>query len=180
MSNPTVVQKKICMLGDFAVGKTSLVRQFVYDLFDDRYLSTLGVKVSRKSLNLTQGTDQKTLNLILWDLSGAAEFNQMQSSYYRGAAGAVMVCDLTRVNTLYNLAGHITAFQRVNPITKIIVVANKNDLRDEAQFGEDELAKFAASYGFPHFTSSAKTDDNVDLLFDTMGRLILWGVTTRE
>lgn len=176
MSNPTIIQKKICMLGDFAVGKTSLVRRFVYDMFDDRYLSTMGVKVSRKTLNL----ETVTLNLMLWDLSGAAEFNQLQSSYYRGAAGAMMVCDMTRVNTLHNLEKHIAAFRSVNPITKVLLVANKNDLQTEAQFSQQQLAKLADFYGFPYYTSSAKTGDNVELVFATLSQMLLAGVTKNE
>src|SRR5512136_3486341 len=91
----TVIQKKVCLLGDFGVGKTSLVRRFVEGRFDDKYLSTIGVRISRKTLLRSGGT----LNLLLWDLAGAQEFNT-QSSYLAGVAAALIVCDLTRRETL--------------------------------------------------------------------------------
>ncbi|MCP5099231.1 MAG: GTP-binding protein, partial [Chloroflexi bacterium] len=91
-----VVQKKICLLGDFAVGKTSLIRQYVEGKFDDRYLSTIGVKISRKTLK----RDAMTLNLLIWDLAGGDNQNQIQATYLRGAVGALMVCDLTRTETI--------------------------------------------------------------------------------
>src|SRR5512147_1281675 len=92
----TVIQKKVCLLGDFAVGKTSLVRRYVEGRFDDKYLSTIGVKISRKTLARSTGT----LNLLIWDLAGSDEFNTIAPSYLRGAAGALIVCDLTRPETL--------------------------------------------------------------------------------
>ncbi len=89
------IQKKVCLLGDFAVGKTSLVRRFVEGRFDDKYLSTIGVKISRKTLARPYGA----LHLIVWDLAGGEEFGA-ESSYLRGAAGALIVGDLTRRETL--------------------------------------------------------------------------------
>ena len=67
------LSKKVCLLGDFAVGKTSLVRRFVYDLFDDQYLSTIGVKVSRKTITVARGQDLVELTMMLWDLAGSEE-----------------------------------------------------------------------------------------------------------
>ncbi|MFN3372526.1 MAG: Rab family GTPase, partial [Chloroflexus sp.] len=83
---------KICLLGEFSVGKTSLIRRFVEGIFDERYLSTLGVKISRHSLTI----DHIDMNLIIWDTTGGERFNQIVQNYYRGAAGALLVCDLTR------------------------------------------------------------------------------------
>lgn len=86
-----VVQKKVCLLGDFAVGKTSLVRRFVEGHFEDKYLSTIGVKVARKSLD----RDETKLNLLIWDLVGGNEFSRSETGYLLGTAGALVVCDLT-------------------------------------------------------------------------------------
>lgn len=91
-----VVQRKVCLLGDFAVGKTSLVRRFVDNRFDDKYLSSIGVKVSRKTLNRSD----HTLNLLIWDLVGGNEFSRREIGYLVGAAGALLVCDLTRLETV--------------------------------------------------------------------------------
>ena len=91
-----IVQKKICMLGSFSVGKTSLVRQFVEGQFTDKYLSTIGVKVSRKTVE----RPQSQLKFLIWDLAGGDDFTQVGNNYLRGAKGALIVCDLTRAETL--------------------------------------------------------------------------------
>jgi len=89
----TLIQKKVCLLGDFSVGKTSLSERFVYDRFSGRYLSTIGVKISRKPINISKDI---MLNMLIWDLAGSEEFSGVQSSYLQGAQGAILVCDLTR------------------------------------------------------------------------------------
>ena len=98
------ISKKVCLLGDFAVGKTSLVRRFVLNIFEDRYLSTIGVKVSRKTVVTPGPGDLIELTLMLWDLAGSEEFDQVRASYLRGASGAVLVCDLTRPETQWDFA----------------------------------------------------------------------------
>lgn len=173
MNNPLVIQKKVCVIGDEAVGKTSLVRRFIYELFDDHYLSTMGVKVSRKTLKMTQTDREITLQLLLWDIAGAEGFNSLKRRYYQGAAGAVVVCDMTRLSTLRNLLAHITTFRALNSRAKLVLVANKNDLHAEAQFTIAELGELAARYGFSYFSSSAKMGDNVELLFYRLGELLL-------
>lgn len=97
------LSKKVCLLGDFAVGKTSLVRRFVHDYFDDQYLSTIGVKVSRKTINIAQGEQIVELTMMLWDLAGSEEFTHLRASYLRGAAGVLLVGDLTRPLTFDTL-----------------------------------------------------------------------------
>ena len=77
------VKKKICLLGSFAVGKTSLVRRFVYDLFDDKYITTIGVKVSRKTIVASRNGDVVELTMMLWDLAGSEEFDRVRTSYLR-------------------------------------------------------------------------------------------------
>ncbi|RLC60203.1 MAG: GTP-binding protein, partial [Chloroflexota bacterium] len=94
------IAKKVCLLGDLAVGKTSLVSRFVYNLFDDKYVSTIGVKVSRKTVIIPRAGDIVELTMMLWNLAGNEEFDRVRASYLRGAAGAVLVCDLTRPETL--------------------------------------------------------------------------------
>ena len=105
-----VIQKKVCMLGDFAVGKTSLVRRYVEGSFDDKYLSSIGVKISRKPLE----REGHKLNLILWDLGGSENFAHLQPSYLQGAAGVLIVLDLTRKETLESLDGYVKQIKEVN------------------------------------------------------------------
>ena len=109
-----MIQKKICMLGDFGVGKTSLIKRFVEGRFDDRYLSTIGVKISRR---VVKQADNE-INLLIWDLVGG-EFlaETTERNYMRGASGALLVCDLTRLNTLDILPEYLTRLKTINPVS---------------------------------------------------------------
>jgi len=107
--------KKVCMLGDFAVGKTSLVRQFVEGCFDEKYLSTIGVKVDRKVLRLPYAQGKVELTLMLWDLAGGPRRGPVVPSYYRGSAGAILICDLIRPETLEGIGHYAQGFLEVNP-----------------------------------------------------------------
>ncbi len=91
-----MIKKKVCMLGAFAVGKTSLVQRFVHSIFSEKYKTTLGVKIDKKSIDI----DDAPVELILWDLAGEDEFMKVRNSYLRGSAGYLLVADGTRPETL--------------------------------------------------------------------------------
>src|SRR5258705_13557628 len=95
-SRPTVLQKKICLLGAFGVGKTSLTRRYVSSIFSDTYLTTVGVKIDKKLLDV--GTTP--VSLVIWDIAGEDEVSAVRTSYLRGAAGYLLVVDVTRAQTL--------------------------------------------------------------------------------
>ena len=175
--------KKVCLLGDFAVGKTSLVRRFVYNRFDDKYISTIGVKVSRKVVAVPASGQVVELTMMLWDMSDSEELDAVRTSYLRGAAGAVLVCDLTRPETLERLLAYAEAVQKIKPDTRFVLAANKCDLVGEYHLGEyhlgdthlDEarIAAMAAHLGAPYFFTSAKTGDEIETLFRQLGRLLV-------
>jgi len=168
------VQKKICLLGDFAVGKTSLVRRYVYARFDDKYLSTIGVKVSRKHLAIPHAGGVVEMTMLLWDLAGSEEFTRMRASYLRGATGAVLVCDLTRQETLAGLVDYARDFLSINPHASLVIAGNKQDLVEQRVITDDDLAAIATQQNqAPCFTSSAKTGKNVETLFQILGQNIL-------
>ncbi len=169
----TVIQKKVCLLGDFAVGKSSLVRRFVEGIFEDKYLSTIGAKVDRKIVSLQTESQATNLTLLLWDLAGGEKFDRVMSSYYRGAAGAVLVCDLTRPETLQAMVNYTRDFWSVNPRTPIVIVGNKVDLVEKRAITDDELAAVAGRYQLPWFVSSAKTGENVEFFFQALGQRLL-------
>lgn len=159
---PTTIQKKICLLGDFAVGKTSLVRRFVEGRFDDRYLSTIGVKVSRRTLRRTYGN----LNLLIWDLAGSEEFKE--TTYLQGTAGALIVCDLTRRATLETLKNYAASLQQINRGMPLVFIGNKLDLSDQITIKEYELKMIAEAYGSPYIFTSAKTGTQVEIAFNLL------------
>jgi len=169
------ITKKVCLLGDFAVGKTSLVRRFVYSIFEDRYLATIGVRVSRKVLHLpgNAANEETTLNLMLWDMAGSDVFTRVRSSYLRGASGVVLVCDLTRAETLSSLSGYIATLNDLNMQTALILAANKCDLTDQAQLSMAEIEDFIAPLAIPYYLTSAKDGTAVDAVFEHLGTLLL-------
>lgn len=167
------VSKKVCLLGDFAVGKTSLVRRFVYDLFDEKYISTIGVKVSRKTVAVPmQDGAVVELTMMLWDLAGSEDFSQMRGSYLRGASGAILVCDLTRPESLTSLAGYLADLRKVSPEALLIVVANKSD-SPEQQVLLYQVEEVAAALGAHCFITSARTGDNVEEMFRHLARMLV-------
>jgi small GTP-binding protein len=169
------IHKKICLLGDFAVGKTSLVRRYVYNRFDDKYISTIGVKVNRKTVVVPCGDEVVELTMMVWDLAGSEEFDRIRSSYLRGAAGAVWVCDLTRPETLDSLLLYSDILFDVAPGAQLVLAANKQDAVDQLRIAPAEVQAVAGCLGLPYRLTSAKTGDEVDGLFHDLGRLLVSG-----
>lgn len=167
------VSKKVCLLGDYAVGKTSLVRRFVYDLFDEKYISTIGVKVSRKTVAVPREDGPFVeLTMMLWDLAGSEDFSQMRGSYLRGSAGAILVCDLTRPDSLEATASYLADLHKVSPEAISILVANKSD-SPEQRLRLQEIRGLADSLGIDWFVTSAATGDNVEEMFRHLARLLV-------
>ena len=168
-----VISQKICLLGDFSVGKTSLIRRFIEGKFSDQYLTTVGVKISRKSLELDD-LDQK-INFILWDIEGQTKFQSITPSYLQGATGVIIVGDLTRPETLANLQKHLELFLKINPQGIAIVALNKTDLVDP-----EKLSKLLEQYSFRNnihvlasYGTSAKSGSHVNEMFQQLAQSIL-------
>jgi len=157
-----MIRKKILLLGDFSVGKTSLIRRYVDGTFDDSYLTTIGVKISKKNLTI----NDIEAEFIIWDIEGATPTKKIPLSYYKGASGAVFVTDVNRSETLVNLEEHVETFLEANPNAKYVVAHNKADLLSEDQKDKFEL-------GPDTFLTSAKEDNNVEDLFIRLFRKIL-------
>lgn len=161
----SVIQKKVCMLGDFAVGKTSLVRRFVEGRFDERYLSTIGVTISRKTVSLSP---DHVLHLIIWDLAGGDEWIYTNHGYLRGAAGGFLVCDATRPATLKHIHLYAQQLRQANPGASLVMAVNKSDLGFDAPELEAHLGQLSAQLNIPYWLTSAKTGDGVEALFQAL------------
>ncbi len=163
-----MLQKKICMLGAFAVGKTSLVAQCVRSIFSEQYHTTVGVKVDQKQLAVG-ATD---VTLLLWDLAGEDEFHQIRPSYLRGAAGYLLVVDGTRKATLETA---LSIQQRVVDTlgdVPFIVLFNKADIADEWELDEQSVTELTdKSWGV--IKTSAKTGLGVDEAFSRLAEHIV-------
>jgi len=163
-----IISKKICLLGDFSVGKTSLIRRFVEGEFSDQYLTTVGVKISRKSLEINSSSG--TINFIIWDIEGQTKFQSIAPSYLQGATGVILVGDLTRPETLNHLQQHLDLFLKINPQGIAVVALNKTDLIDE-----EKLSKLLKQYSFRNnihviasYGTSAKSGIYVNEMFQQL------------
>jgi small GTP-binding protein len=163
-----MITKKICMLGEFAVGKTSLVKRYVESLFSDIYKTTIGVKVDKKELTV----GDKGLTLMLWDIEGRDPNTEIQTSYLRGAAGLIIVIDITRRRTIEAALDILSQSKRQLGEVPYIVAANKRDLSYEAELNTAEL-RHVFSDCIEVVSTSAKEDIGVDALFLSLAKELL-------
>jgi small GTP-binding protein len=179
-----VMKKKIVILGDSAVGKTSLIRRFVFDQFEFSYVSTVGSKVTKKKLSIpTQ--KKKELIFMIWDLIGREGYHALHARTFVGVHGAILVADLTRKETLQNLERYWLPFLlKVVDRVPMVFVCNKADLKSDYEFKTGELEDLAKKYenltvsslGYgmrPTYSTSAKDGTNVEKTFETLGHLLL-------
>lgn len=163
-----MIQKKICMLGSFAVGKTSLVARFVRGIFSEDYLTTIGVKIDKKRVEVAG----EPIDLILWDLNGQDRFLNVSTSYLRGSAGYLLVADGTRKPTLdVALSLHEKAQSTVGEVPCLLLL-NKDDLVDDWEIDDEALAALEAR-GLTIVRTSAKTGTMVDEAFETLARQLV-------
>ncbi len=170
---PKKLMKKICLLGDGAVGKTSLIRKFVFDSFDDKYIMTFGTKVSKKEVDIFRDGTEYNMTFLIWDILGQRIHDNVHSAYYQGAAGAFIVCDTTRLETLQHLEDWIQVFRKVNADAPVLLLGNKSDLKCEMQFGEKELSELAARHRMKFHLTSAKTGAHVEESFIELGNEVI-------
>ncbi len=160
---------KICLVGEPAVGKTSLIKRFVYNMFSDKYMVTIGTNIYKKKITL----NGENITLMIWDIMGSAGFRQiLKTAYFFGADGLLAVGDLTRPDTFETLDEWVTtAIECVNKEIPVILLANKSDL--EWKMTEEDVAEYAMDiFARNYFITSAKTGDNVNRAFMEMARIL--------
>lgn len=160
-----MIQKKVCMLGAFAVGKTSLVSRFVHSIFSDKYHTTIGVKIDKKSVPLLRGE----MELILWDIYGEDEFQKVWMSYLQGASAYLIVADGTRRETLDVAASLQRAAEQEIGKVPFVLALNKADLADQWQVDRGALEQ-AGELGWKVVRTSAKTGEGVEEAFLILAR----------
>ncbi len=164
----SVLEKKICMMGAPGVGKTSLVRRFVDSVFSEKYLSTIGVKIDKKSVTL--GDD--TLNLMLWDLQGEERYQWVRLQYLKGASAYILVADGTRGDTLEVALGlQENAAGRAEELPFVLCL-NKADLWGQWAVSATQQ-EWLKEKGWTIFQTSAKSGEGVEDAFTSLGRQIL-------
>lgn len=165
-----MLQKKICMVGSFATGKTSLIARFVHSIFSEKYQTTVGVKIDKKTVNY----NDKELNLILWDLYGEDEFQKVRMSYLRGSSAYLLVVDGTRRSTLEKAFNLQVKVEETIGKVPFILVMNKSDLSDEWEIDIDEINDLTQR-GWSIVKTSAKTGRGVEEVFQTITKKMLEG-----
>ena len=155
-----MIKRKICMLGAFGVGKTSLVQRFVTSVFSEKYLSTVGVKIDKKTVSLS-GAD---ISLLIWDVQGEDPVRQTPPAYLRGSSGCVLVADGTRLDTV-SVAGEILQRSRseLGDVPTVLLL-NKADLPAEWEVDQQTVEELAGAYAAV-FRTSAKTGEGVEEAF---------------
>jgi small GTP-binding protein len=160
-----MISKKIILTGSFGVGKTSLFNQFIYQRFDDKYLTTIGVKVNKKNIEV-EGNE---VSLLVWDIAGEVSQDKVPHSYFLGASGVIYVFDLTRPSTYKNIKGDIEYLKKMVVGAEIRIVGNKTDLVTAEQIKEIKES-IDSSWDI---VTSAKTGDNVDKLFFDLAKAFI-------
>ena len=163
---------KVVLLGDGKVGKTSLVRKFVKNVFDDKYMATLGTNIYLKELNIKQGDHKIKVTLSLWDVLGQKSYQHVIKGALKGTAGVIFVTDLTNRDSLLNLQEWIhTVYSHLDNAT-FLFLGNKSDVADK-EFGLIELTETANVYNSPALLTSAKSGENVETGFELIANRIM-------
>ena len=163
-----MISRKVCMLGGYAVGKTSLVRQFVHGVFSEKYLTTIGVKIDKKVLFV----GDTELTLVLWDLAGENGYEKVRLSYLRGASGYLLVVDGTRPASLEMATSVQVKAQETLGDVPFLLLTNKVDLRDEWSIAESQL-DVLRERGWRVLPTSAKDGTGVEQAFLQIAAAIL-------
>lgn len=171
-----VIKLKICMAGEAAVGKTSLIRRYVQDEYDDRYTATLGTKITKKSLSVPDPATGKVaaVSILLWDVMGTRTLRELlKEAYYHGAQGILAVADLTREETLAELDPWSRSIRLVAGDIPVYVVVNKVDLESERVMDDRAIDEFCTSRGWPWSYTSARTGQGVEPAFRAIVEKVL-------
>ncbi|MGB5467584.1 MAG: Rab family GTPase [Sedimenticolaceae bacterium] len=161
--------RKVCLIGDFAVGKTSLVSRFVHSTFGEQYLTTVGVKIDTKEVSLPSGD---SIKLVLWDIAGKSEFAPIDTSYLRDAAGYLLVADGTRVETLHSAVELQASVERQLGRVPFGLVLNKVDLEDRWVLDRNRLAAVDLR-GWRVGRTSALNGNGVETAFAQLGAQLM-------
>lgn len=162
-----MIQKKICLLGASSVGKTSLVKQFVEGIFSEKYLTTIGVKIDKKTVSF----ENEQVQFMLWDMEGNDTYNVFQERYLRGAAGYIIVVDQTRTTSFHEGLDIHTLARQVTDCPAILAV-NKNDLPATWNIEAEENKVYKDLFEL-QFSTSAKIGENVEDMFLALAKLLL-------
>ncbi len=163
-----MIRKKVCMLGAFSVGKTSLIKRYVKSIFSEKYHTTIGVKIEKKEIEL----NGELVQLMIWDLAGEDDFTDLNMSYLRGASGYIVVVDPTRPDTFRVAMGVLERARSMSDWVPAVIALNKCDLKDDWQIDETHLSSLT-DLGCDMTETSAKSGDGVEMVFSNLAGKML-------
>jgi small GTP-binding protein len=163
-----MIRKKVCLLGAFAVGKTSLVARFVKSIYSVQYHTTVGVKVDKKTVEI----EGREINLIIWDLAGKDEFQKLELAYLCGLSGYLLVADGTRRSTLEIARGIQQRVSEMIAPSPFLLLLNKSDMTEEWEIDDQTIAGLENT-GWRVIKTSARTGQGVEEAFTSLARKIL-------
>ncbi len=175
MTETKLLKSKVCLVGEKSVGKTSLIRRYVLNMFDDQYLTTIGTKVAKKELRVFSPVRDLLIDvdMTVWDIMGEKGFRELlKDAYFYGATGILAVADLTRRKTLDDLDDWIDGVEQVVGRVPILIAVNKSDLASSAQYGARDVAQVAKAFDCEYLMTSAKEGRNVEEAFRRLGSLV--------
>ncbi len=176
MPDTIALKAKVCLLGEPRVGKTSLIRKFVLNEFDDRYLTTVGTTVTKKSVQLPipQANVVVDLDMVIWDIMGQHDYRDLLADrYFEGAQGLLAVADVMQKETLDALFDWIDRADRVASQVPVVLAMNKADLAGSTELAEKAAKILADAFNGDYFLTSAKTGANVEKVFTRLATMIV-------
>ncbi len=163
---------KIIAVGDSGVGKTATITQYVDNIFSENHISTIGVDFKIKTIEYLN----KIIKLQIWDTAGQERFRTVTSSYYRGADGVIIIFDKTNIQSFYNIEKWISEIKNYSKENvKILIVGNKSDL-ENIQVSDEEIEKLCQKLNLNYISTSAKTGENTDVIFEKIIELIFYNI----
>jgi len=167
------VKMKICLIGEEGVGKTSLIRRFVFSQFDEKYLRTVGTMVSKKVVSLGPVDNTMfTLHMLVWDIMGRRDFMSLyKEAYFSRARGILAVFDMTRPETLDALTEWLEGITSSVGEVPMIVLANKKDMTEHVRVEEDDILALCEVHAAPYLFTSARTGENVETAFTKIAEM---------
>ncbi len=168
--------KKIALVGDSSVGKTSLIRRFVIDVFDDKYIATIGTKVSKRDIEYKSPDRTVFLTLMMWDILGQKDYKKMRTQGMSGAHGVIIIADLNRPETVESAEGFwLPEVNESLGTAPMVIIGNKVDVAGKDSATAKRLTDLGARIKMPVMLCSAKTGENVETAFRKLGEMMISG-----
>jgi small GTP-binding protein len=175
MTETRHLKSKVCLVGEKAVGKTSLIRRYVLNMFEEQYVTTIGTRVSKKEAKvfLPERDMLVDVDMQVWDIMGEKGFRELlKEAYFYGANGILAVADLTRRKTLDDLDDWIDGLEQIVGDVPLLIAVNKSDLISGAQYGEKDIEQVAKAYNCPFVMTSAKSGEHVEDAFRQISQMV--------